>query len=177
MAGAIQLEDSLSFEAKFPVSKDAGVIERVFWSTLNWVNTNKKGMTFGVLFASAMLTALAYLRQRSFRNGFANSFMGMLIGAPLGVCVNCAAPIGRGLYAAGLRAETTLSAMIASPTLNVIVLTMLFSLFPPYMAAMKIGLSLVVILVRRTTHLPVSSRPGNSAADARCHRPLARRSG
>ncbi|MDQ2090258.1 FG-GAP-like repeat-containing protein [Marimonas arenosa] len=147
MAGAIQLEDSLSFEAKFPVGKDAGIIERIFWSTLNWVNTNKKGMTFGVLFATAMLTALSYLRQRSFRNGFANSFLGMLIGAPLGVCANCAAPIGRGMYAAGLRAETTLSAMIASPTLNVIVLTMLFSLFPPYMAAMKIGLSLVVILL------------------------------
>ena len=56
MAGAIQLEDSLSFEAKFPIGKDAGTIERIFWSTLNWVNTNKKGMTFGVLFATAMLT-------------------------------------------------------------------------------------------------------------------------
>ena len=147
MAGAIQLEDSLSFEAKFPIGKDAGTIERIFWSTLNWVNTNKKGMTFGVLFATAMLTALAYLRQRSFKGGFANSFLGMLIGAPLGVCANCAAPIGRGMYAAGLRAETTLSAMVASPTLNVIVLTMLFSLFPPYMAVIKIGLSLVVILL------------------------------
>ena len=69
------------------------------------------------------------------------------MGAPLGVCVNCAAPIARGLYAGGLRAETTLSAMIASPTLNVIVLTMTFSLLPFYMAAAKIGLSLLVILV------------------------------
>ena len=147
MSGAIQLEDSLSFEAKFPVTPDMSVVQRIFWSTLNWVNTNKKGMTFGVLFAAAFLTAAAYIRQRSFRGGFANSALGLAIGTPLGVCVNCAAPIARGMYSAGLRAETTLSAMVASPTLNVIVLTMLFSLLPMYMALMKVGLSLLVILV------------------------------
>ena len=46
-----------------------------------------------------------------------------------------------------MRAETTLSAMIASPTLNIVVLTMLFSLLPVYMAVTKIALSLVVILI------------------------------
>jgi uncharacterized membrane protein YraQ (UPF0718 family) len=51
------------------------------------------------------------------------------------------------MYSAGLRAETTLSAMIASPTLNIVVLTMLFSLLPLYMALIKIALSLLVILV------------------------------
>jgi len=147
MSGAIQLEDSLSFEAKFPVTQDMSIAQRIFWSTFNWVNTNKKGMTFGVLFAAAFLTAAAYIRQRSFRGGFANSALGLAIGTPLGVCVNCAAPIARGMYSAGLRAETTLSAMVASPTLNIIVLTMLFSLLPMYMALMKIGLSLLVILV------------------------------
>ncbi|MDU8925806.1 FG-GAP-like repeat-containing protein [Alisedimentitalea sp. MJ-SS2] len=147
MAGAIQLEDSLSFEAKFPVSPDMGVLERIFWSTLNWINTNKKGMTFGLLFAAGFLTAAAYVQRRSFSNGFANSFLGLIIGTPLGVCVNCAAPIAKGMYSAGMRAETTLSAMIASPTLNIVVLTMLFSVMPPYMAALKIVLSLVIILL------------------------------
>ncbi len=51
------------------------------------------------------------------------------------------------MYSAGLRAETTLSAMIASPTLNPVVLTMLFSLLPTYMVGLKIGFSLLVILV------------------------------
>jgi uncharacterized membrane protein YraQ (UPF0718 family) len=37
--------------------------------------------------------------------------------------------------------------MVASPTLNVIVLTMLFSILPFYMAVMKIALSLFVILL------------------------------
>jgi len=147
MSGAIQLEDSLSFEAKFPITADMTLPQRIFWSTLNWINTNKKGMTFGVLFAAAFLTMIPYLRRRSFKGGFANSFLGMVIGAPLGVCVNCAAPIAKGMYSAGLRAETTLSAMIASPTLNIVVLTMAFSILPFFMAVTKIALSLLVILV------------------------------
>ncbi|WP_306131397.1 FG-GAP-like repeat-containing protein [Roseivivax marinus] len=147
MSGAIQLEDALSFEAKFPITGDMTTVERIFWSTLNWINTNKKGMTFGVLFAAAFLTVSSYLRTRSFRGAFPNSALGLALGAPLGVCVNCAAPIARGMYSGGLRAETTLSAMIASPTLNVVVLTMLFSLLPVYMALTKIALSLVVILL------------------------------
>lgn len=147
MSGAIQLEDSLSFEAKYPLTADMAIYEKIFWSTLNWINTNKKGMTFGVLFAAAFLTAISYLRVRSFTGGFANSVLGMAIGTPLGVCVNCAAPIAKGMYAGGLRAETTLSAMIASPTLNIIALTMTFSLLPFYMAVTKIALSLLVILV------------------------------
>ncbi|MGC1497779.1 MAG: FG-GAP-like repeat-containing protein [Sulfitobacter sp.] len=147
MSGAIQLEDSLSFEAKYPLTADMTLLQKVFWSTLNWINTNKKGMTFGVLFAAAFLTVAPYLRRRSFRGGFANSLLGMVIGAPLGVCVNCAAPIAKGMYSAGMRAETTLSAMIASPTLNVVVLTMLFSILPFFMAVTKIVLSLAIILL------------------------------
>jgi uncharacterized membrane protein YraQ (UPF0718 family) len=147
MSGAIQLEDSLSFEAKFPITADMTLPQRIFWSTLNWINTNKKGMTFGILFAAAFLTMIPYLRRRSFKGGFANSFLGMVIGAPLGVCVNCAAPIAKGMYSAGLRAETTLSAMIASPTLNIVVLTMAFSILPFYIAVTKVVLSLLVILV------------------------------
>lgn len=147
MSGAIQLEDPLGFEALFPLRPDMSTLERIFFTTLNWINTNKKGMTFGVLFAAAFLTAAGYLKQRSFRGGFSNALLGLAIGTPLGVCVNCAAPIARGMYSAGLRAETTLSAMIASPTLNIVVLTMLFSLLPVYMAVTKIALSLFVILI------------------------------
>ncbi|WGW05918.1 FG-GAP-like repeat-containing protein [Tropicibacter oceani] len=147
MSGAIQLEDPLSFEAKYQLTEAMSTVEKIYYSTLNWINTNKKGMTFGILFAAAFMTAMGYLRQRSFRGGFANSFLGMFIGAPLGVCANCVAPIGKGMYSAGMRAETTLSAMVASPTLNIVVLSMLFSLLPFYMAVTKIALSLFVILV------------------------------
>ncbi|MEC7965297.1 MAG: FG-GAP-like repeat-containing protein, partial [Pseudomonadota bacterium] len=147
MSGALQLEDALSFEARFETTAGMGLAERLFFSTLNWIDTNKKGMTFGILFAAAFLTAAANLTSRSFRGGFSNALLGLGLGAPLGVCVNCAAPIAKGMYAAGLRAETTMAAMIASPTLNVVVLTMAFSLLPAYMALTKIALSLGLILI------------------------------
>ena len=147
MSGAIQLEDPLSFEALIPLRADMGPVERVSVSTVNWIDTNKKGMTFGVLFGSAFLTLLGYLRRRHFSGPFANSLYGMFLGAPLGVCVNCAAPIAKGLYQGGSRAETTLSAMVASPTLNIVVMTMAFSLLPFYIAVTKVVLSLLVILI------------------------------
>ncbi|MGJ3230786.1 MAG: FG-GAP-like repeat-containing protein [Oceanicaulis sp.] len=147
MSGAIQLEDPLSFEALIPLTADMGTLERIGVSTVNWVKTNQKGMTFGVLFAAAFLTLLGYMRRRSFSGPFANSLYGMFLGAPLGVCVNCAAPIAKGLYSGGSRAETTLAAMVASPTLNIVVLTMAFSLLPFYIAVAKIVLSLAVILI------------------------------
>jgi uncharacterized membrane protein YraQ (UPF0718 family) len=147
MSGAIQLEDPLSFEAKFPTSPDMPIIKRMWLTTLNWLYTNKQGMTFGIILGAVFLTFFEYLRQRSFRNGHLNATLGLFIGAPLGVCVNCAAPIVKGMYASGMRAETTLAAMIASPTMNVVVLTMLISLFPTYMVVGKIGLSLAVVLL------------------------------
>lgn len=147
MSGAIQLEDPLGFEALFPLNAEMTIAERVLYSTLNWINTNKKGMIFGILFAAAFLTAASNFKQKSFGSGIPNALLGMFIGTPLGVCVNCAAPIAKGMYSAGLRAETTLAAMIASPTLNVVILTMLFSLLPVYMVVAKITLSLFVILL------------------------------
>ncbi len=146
MSGAIQLEDPLSFEAHYPIDAADPVWKRIGLSTLNWLHTNRKGMTFGLLLAAAFLTLSKYLQRKSFKDGFLNSLLGMFIGAPLGVCVNCAAPIAKGLYASGARAETTLAMMIASPTLNIVVLTMAFSLLPAYMAIGKIVLSLVLIL-------------------------------
>ena len=147
MSGAIQLEDPISSEAMFPLLADYPVWKKIGYSTVNWIKTNQQGMTFGVLFAAAFLTLFGYMRRHSFKGGFSNSLLGMIMGAPLGVCVNCAAPIAKGLYSGGARAESTLSAMVASPTLNIVVLTMLFSLFPFYMAVTKIALSLLVILV------------------------------
>ena len=147
MEGSIQLEDPLSFETLLTVDQSMPMWKKIAFTTINWVKTNQKGMTFGILFGAAFLTLIRYLPVRSFSGRFANSALGMAIGAPLGVCVNCAAPIAKGMYSAGARAETTLSAMIASPTLNVVVLTMAFALFPIEIAVTKLALSIFVILV------------------------------
>ena len=147
MGGAIHLEDPMSFEALFKIEPEYPAWKKIGLTTINWLDTNRKGMTFGVLLGTVFLTLFRYIERPNFKNGFANSAVGLLLGTPLGVCVNCAAPIAKGLYDGGARAETTLATMIASPTLNIVVLSMLFALLPAYMAFAKVGLCIFVILI------------------------------
>ena len=148
MAGEVVLADVLSFEAHFPVDATAPMWRKIVNSTLNWILTNRQGMTFGVLLATLVLTLLQ-LRRRlsSYRSVFRDILKGVLIGAPLGVCVNCAAPIAYGMRQQGMRKGTSLATMFASPTLNVIVLVMTFSLLPMYMAVTKLVATLLFILL------------------------------
>ena len=138
---------ALGFEVWMPVQADDPLLRQVLYTTLNWINTNRQGMTFGVLLAPALMVMLSLFRRHSYHSGMANTLLGIVIGAPLGVCVNCAAPIAQGLRAAGARIETMLASMFSSPTLNVVILTMLFALFPTYMVLIKIGLTLAFILL------------------------------
>ena len=147
MAGEVQLEDPLSFETLYPVLDDDPIFKKIALTAANWLYTNRQGMTFGVMFAAAFMTLVSLFKNKRFRSGFANTLLGVTVGTPLGVCVNCAAPLARGMHVAGMRLETTLAAMISSPTLNVIVLTMLFSLFPLYMALLKLGATFFFILI------------------------------
>lgn len=139
--------DRLSFGTKYDISADDSFSKRVFLGTVNWSFTNKQGMTFGVIFAGAFLTLLQFLPQHKKKNGFLNSAKGMITGTPLGVCANCVAPIGQSMYDSGSRIETVLATMVSSPTLNVIVLTMVFSLFPFSFALIKVVSTLILILV------------------------------
>ena len=43
--------------------------------------------------------------------------------------------------------ETALAVMFSSPILNIVVLTMLFSIFPFYMALLKLGATFLLILL------------------------------
>src|SRR5262245_43861479 len=137
----------LAFSTIVKIPADEKLIPRIFYSTVNWAYTNRQGMTFGIIFGALVMTLLSLVQRRSFKNPFANAAMGMAVGTPLGVCVNCAAPIGKALRSAGASAETALAAMSSSPTMNVIVLTMLFAFFPMYMAVIKIGLTVAFILI------------------------------
>lgn len=154
MGSETRLEDTLSFEVMLEIQEGDSLSKRIAYSTVNWVNTNRQGMTFGVLFAGAFLTFLGMLRRRSFKGSYANAFLGFLIGSPLGVCVNCAAPIAKGLHTAGARLETTLTTMFSSPTMNIVVLTMVFTVFPLYMAMIKVITTLIFILLL----IPLMSR-------------------
>ena len=137
----------ISFDLVRDVQERDPWLLQIFTHTLNWLETNKKGMTFGILFGTVLMLIFSILKERRSKNIWVNTIIGTLIGAPLGVCVNCAAPIAKGMKDAGARTETALATMVSSPTLNIIVLSMLFSLLPPYMVWLKVGSTLLFILL------------------------------
>ena len=146
MGGDAQIE-ALGFDQVYAIMETDTFIAKVLKTTANWMQTNKRGMTFGVLFAACLMSLFSLFAKRSVKSGFGNALLGVLIGAPLGVCVNCAAPIAKGLHAAGTRLETTLATMISSPTMNVIVLSMLFALMPWYLVMTKMVFTIFLIIV------------------------------
>ncbi len=147
MSGTEAFEDTMTHQAHFKVPEKASIYTRIFYTTINWYETNWKGMAFGVVIAAAFLTLIGYLPKKPSEQRFKNSLMGMLVGTPLGVCVNCVAPIAKGIYEAGSKMETALAVMFSSPTLNIVVLTMLFSIFPIHMALLKLGATFVLVLL------------------------------
>jgi len=146
MGGSTSLS-SLSFDIIYEPDDKAPILEQIWVNAANWTYTNRQGMTFGILLSALLMTLLAQINTNAVRNRFANSAMGTFVGSGLGVCVNCAAPIAQGLYKGGMRKETAIATMISSPTMNFIVLTMVFSLFPFYLALIKVGLTLTFTLL------------------------------
>lgn len=142
---AIKTSGVLSFDAKLPAMPLMPVGARVGRTTVNWMWTNRVGMTFSICFGAALLTLLPLLPRRRFRSAAANTALGAIAGVPLGVCANCVAPIGQSLYEGGASSSTVLATMISSPMLNVVVLTMVFVLFPPGIALLRLSVPLVLL--------------------------------
>ena len=147
MGGSAALEDPLSFEASLQTQPGDPLPQRILFSTVNWVETNLEGMTFGLVIGACLLTLIGLISVRGHRNGYINAALGLLVGTPLGVCVNCAAPVAKGMHDGGARLETTLATMFSSPTLNIVVISMLLSIFPPYLVVIKLALTLFFILL------------------------------
>jgi uncharacterized membrane protein YraQ (UPF0718 family) len=153
------LSTPLGFERFFPEPPRDQVLRHVGWTSVEWALTNRQGMTFGLLLAAGMLTILPLLRRA--RGGkLAGAIQGMLVGTPLGVCVNCAAPIAQGMLKGGSRVEIALSALFSSPTFNVIVLGIVLSIFPWYLATLKVLAGAVMVLLVAPWLARLAERPG-----------------
>ncbi len=139
--------DAIAFDVIFPALDSYSLLKRILFTSINWAYTNWKGMTFGLLFGAACLSLVRLIPQRSSGNIFLNSLKGTLIGAPLGVCVNCSTPIMQGMQRGGMRLESVLSTLSSSPTLNIIVLTMSFSILPLEFAVAKLLAVLFFVLL------------------------------
>ncbi len=139
VSGAITFSNVVAVDPAMPLAK------RVGYTAVNWIVANKQGMTFGFLFSAGILLLIPVLQRFQGANPYVNVVVGTLTGIPLGVCANCVAPIGQGLYKSGVSKESTLATMISSPTLNPVVLAMVFALFPLPVAGLKIGVVLLIL--------------------------------
>jgi len=135
----------LSFDALLPVTAEMPLATRIGRTSVNWMWTNRIGMTFGICFGSAMLTLLPVLPRRRFQSAAANTAIGAITGVPLGVCANCVAPIGQSLFQGGASASSMLATMFSSPLLNVVVLAMSFALFPFGVALTRVAVAVALI--------------------------------
>ena len=144
--GADNGTTGLAFDQVVEVFPSATVASRIIGHAVNWAYTNRQGMAFGIIFAALILTMLQLTTRRAFEGRFANTLLGVAMGAPLGVCVNCAVPVAVGVHRGGGKLETTLATLFSSPTLNILVLSMTFALFPLWLAGLKLGLTLLFIL-------------------------------
>ena len=139
---------ALAFDVLIPLTSEQNHLERIAYTSINWGYTNWKGMSFGLLFAAAFLSFLSFLKFKESRsNQFINAIKGSLLGTPLGVCANCSTPVAFGMYRGGLPAVSAISMLSSSPTLNIIVLTMSFTLLPLEMVLIKYALVLLFVWI------------------------------
>ena len=131
----------------FPTVPSDPVWKRILYGSLNWLDSMRVGMTFGVLFGALLHTVLRYYPLRVGQNYALNSLKGALVGAPMGVCVNCAVPMACGVTRGHGRVEVALGYLFSSPTFNPVVVAMTFLFLPWYFGFAKYILVCFLILV------------------------------
>ena len=129
------------------VETSAPVWLRILSAAVNWLDSMKIGMTFGVLLGALLHTVLRYYPLKIGKNLYLNSLKGALVGVPGGVCANCAVPVACGVTRGNGRIEVALGFLFSSPNFNPVVVTMTFMAFPLVMGLTKYAILLFVILV------------------------------
>ncbi len=142
---AVQVRGAISFDALLPVEPGMPLPERVGRTSINWLWTNRFGMYFALPFGAALMTLMGSVKPKRFASSTANIACGALAGAPMGVCTNCATPIGQSMLFGWASARMTVAAMISSPSFNPVVLAMAFFLFPLPLALMRAFVPLVLL--------------------------------
>ena len=139
---------SMAFSSQLIVlAEDAPTWKRILASAVNWLDSMKIGMTFGVLFGALLHTVLRYYPLKIGKNLYLNSLKGALVGVPMGVCANCAVPTACGVTRGHGRVEVALGFLFSSPNFNPVVVMMTFTALPLAMSVTKYGILLLVILV------------------------------
>ncbi|WP_309719859.1 permease [Armatimonas sp.] len=134
-------------KATFAVSATAPAWEQILIGALNWLDGMKIGMSFGILFGALLHTTLRYFPLKIGKNLYLNSLKGALIGAPMGVCANCAVPAACGITRGKGRIEVALGFLFSSPNFNPVVMFMTFTALPLAMGITKYAILLFTICV------------------------------
>ena len=129
------------------VAEDAPAWLHILAATVNWLDSMKTGMAFGVLFGALLHTVLRYYPLKIGKNLYLNSLKGALVGVPMGVCANCAVPTACGVTRGHGRVEVALGFLFSSPNFNPVVVVMTFTALPLAMTLTKYAILLFVILV------------------------------
>jgi uncharacterized membrane protein YraQ (UPF0718 family) len=139
---------SMAFSSELiHLAEDAPVWQKILASAVNWLDSMKVGMTFGVLFGALLHTVLRYYPLKIGKNLYLNSLKGALVGVPMGVCANCAVPTASGVTRGHGRVEVALGFLFSSPNFNPVVVMMTFMALPWTMSVTKYALLLLIILV------------------------------
>jgi len=128
------------------ISADATVLEKIWGNFVNWIWSMRIGMSFGLAMGALLHTVFEFYAPKLDSNVYLNTLKGIAIGAPAAVCVNCAVPIACGMTRGKANIESALSFMFSSPTLNLVVISMVLSAFPPSFALIQYGLLAVLLL-------------------------------
>jgi len=124
----------------------ADFLERVWGNLANWLWSMKIGMSFGLVMGALLHTVFKFYPPTIGKNLYLNTIKGIIVGAPAGVCVNCAVPIACGINRGKANLESSLSFMFSSPTLNVIVVSIVFSALPMKFGIIQYGLIALLLL-------------------------------
>jgi uncharacterized membrane protein YraQ (UPF0718 family) len=121
--------------------------QRIAFSAVNWLDSMKIGMSFGIVLGALLHTILKYYPLKIGSNLYLNSVKGALVGVPAGVCANCSVPVACGVTRGHGRVEVALGFLFSSPNFNPVVVMMTFAALPVAMALTKYAVLLVVIAV------------------------------
>ncbi len=81
----VKVTGAITFGTVLPVTAGMPLGQRVWRTSINWLQANEIGMTFGFFFGAAALTVLATMPRRRTGNAYVNSLLGAAVGMPRSV--------------------------------------------------------------------------------------------
>lgn len=149
-------------------------IDRVTVSIANWIWSMRIGMSFGLVIGALFHTLFQFYPPKLGGNLYLNTLKGIITGAPAGVCVNCAVPIACGITRGKANIESALSFMFSSPTLNFVVISMIFTGLPAAYGILQYSMIALVLLVflPAIVHLYNKAQPTEPEISTACAIPL-----